>query len=103
MTLPAGRAYPIRTATVTGCRNTCVALSRKVLFRSQDWGTEAKSIVRMPVEILKRKYSDSLVRERTSRTRIIYCSGLNRRFGWVVRGPADSATDPTATVGWAGC
>ena len=45
-----------------GCRNTSVAPSRKVHLRSRDWGTEDKSILRMPVEILKREYSDSLLR-----------------------------------------
>ncbi len=34
------------------------------------------------------------VRERTSRTRVMGVSALNRRFRYVERGPADSVTDP---------
>ncbi len=37
------------------------------------------------------------VRERTSRSRVMGVSALNRRFRYVERGPADSVTDPSIT------
>ena len=53
-------------APVRGCRNTSVAASREVVFRSGDWGTDAESTLRMPVGVVKQGYSDSLVRKRAS-------------------------------------
>ena len=55
-----GPSRPNRVPSARGCRNTSVAPSRKGLFHSGDWGTDAESTLRMPVGIVRQEYSDSL-------------------------------------------
>gem|GEM_PF-2061135 len=43
-----------------GCRNTSISPSQKVLFCARDWGADTESTLRVPVEILRQKYPDSL-------------------------------------------